>query len=171
MNWIEKIKYLLKMEKNKEEGDSFFYDIYHKGNMWDVHEIDDLLIKYPWLPKEYISFICEFDTIGIAFCRFYGSKERKVFPLVQIIEETKPYLKDNYFPFGCSADGSHFLMNQVGQIFWWDKYDYDFEQEPEFLANSLEEFVDQFLLGPRYGAFADLENNHFYLFLKSMNWA
>lgn len=89
----------------------------------------------------------------------------------RILKETKPLLKGEYFPFGRDPDGSHYLFNEKGQVVLWDKYDYDFENEPEFIANSLEELVGECLLGKRYEEFNFIENDRFYDFLKSEQWA
>lgn len=171
MNWVEKVRYLIEREKNEQPGDSYFYDVNPKKVTWKPDEIDDWIRQYPWLPKSYIEFIKEFDGISVAFCRFYGSENGKAVPLKQEIDYCKPMLKDQYFPFGCYADGSQFIFDSSGKVYWWDKYDYDFEEEPKYLAGSLEEFIDQCVLGPRYGEFAFVEESKFYPFLKSMNWA
>ena len=171
MNWLEKVEYLIEREKDKKPGDSFFYDVYFKENCWEPGEIDGFVKDYPWLPKTYCDFIAKFDSIGIAFVRFYGSKKRDAIPLHEILEESKPFLKDNYFPFGRDADGSNFIFNKKGQVFLWDEWDYEFEDEPKWLADSLEEFVGDCILGKRYHEFDSIENNNYFNFLKSMSWA
>ena len=62
-------------------------------------------------------------------------------------------------------------MDKKGKIFLWSIDDYEFEQEPKWLANSMEEFIEQCLLGKRYHEFDSIENNNYFNFLKSMNWA
>ena len=175
MNWIEKTKYLIerkyKKRREKDDNDPFFYNVSPGPNCWQPEEINDLVREYPWLPKSYLDFIAEFDGISIAFLRFYGSKNGDAIPLHEEIAEHKPFLKDNYFPFGRDADGSLFIMNKDGKIFWWDIEDYEFEKEPKWLANSLEDFVGECVLGKRYGEFVNIEKNKFYPFLKSMDWA
>lgn len=171
MNWLEKVEYLIEREKNEQPGDSFFYDVCFTGNYWTPEEIQELTQQYPWLPESYLNFIQEFDGISIAFLRFYGSKNGDAIPLYEILNESKPYLKDDYFPFGRDADGSNFIFNKNGQVFLWDEWDYEFEEEPKWLANSLGEFVGDCILGKRYAEFVNIEKNKFYPFLKSMNWA
>lgn len=171
MNWIEKVKYLIKRDREEQPGDPFFYDVCPGPQCWTSHEIEELWAQYPWLPSSYIHFIQEFDGISIAFCRFYGSREGEAIPLYEEIEESKPYLKGEYFPFGRDADGSQFIFNPQGQVFWWDKYDYDFEEQPQIYANSLEEFVGECLMGKRYIEFNDIEGDNYYPFLQSMKWA
>jgi hypothetical protein len=171
MNWREKVKYLIEREENEKPGDPYFYDVCFNGNCWQPGEIEETVDEYPWLPQSYLDFIKEFDGISIAFLRFYGSKNGDAIPLHEEIAEHKPYLKKDYFPFGRDADGSIFIMNHKGEIFWWDEYDYEFEKEPKWLANSLEEFVGDCILGKRYGEFVNIEKNKFYPFLKSEGWA
>jgi hypothetical protein len=171
MNWIEKVKYLIERDENEQPGDTFFYDVCFSGNCWQPGEIDEIAKEYPWLPQSYLDFIQEFDGISIAFLRFYGSRNGDAIPLHEEIAEHKPYLKDNYFPFGRDADGSIFIFNKKGQVFLWDIEDYEFEKEPQWLANSLEEFISECMLGQRYGEFVNIEKNKFYPFLKSMDWA
>lgn len=176
MDWIEKVKYLIerkyKKRREKDINDNFFYDVSPGSNNWTPEEIQELNEQYPWLPESYLKFIQEFDGISIAFLRFYGSKNGDAISLDETLkEEAKPCLDAGYFPFGRYADGSMFIMSKDGKIFWWDKYDYEFLKEPKWISNSLEEFIDQCVLGSRYGEFAFIEDSKFYPFLKSMNWA
>jgi hypothetical protein len=171
MNWIEKVKYLIERDENEQPGDPFFYDVCFSGNCWQPGEINEIIQEYPWLPKSYLDFIAEFDGISIAFLRFYGSKNGDAIPLYEILNESKPYLKDDYFPFGRDPGGSNFIMNKNGQIFLWDEWDYEFEEEPKWLANSMEEFLDECILGKRYAEFNKIEKDNYYNFLKSMDWA
>lgn len=171
MNWMEKVRYLIEREKNEKPGDPFFYDVNPKKVTWMSSEINDLINQYLWLPQSYINFIQEFDGISIAFCRFYGSENGKAVPLKQEIDYCKPLLKDQYFPFGCFPSGSQLIFNHKGNILLWSKDDYDFEEEPKYLAESLEEFVGECLMGKRYIEFNDIEDDNYYPFLKSMNWA
>lgn len=176
MDWIEKVKYLIERKYQKRlsttNNDTFFYDVYPEENCWKPGEIDALMHDYPWLPKSYLNFIQEFDGISVAFCRFYGSKEGKGLSLEDTFTESEsnPCLRAGYFPFGRDVDGSMFIFNKKGEVLWWDKYDYDFEEEPKYLASCFEEFVDQCLLGFRFGEFMTPEKSKFYPFLKSMNW-
>lgn len=170
MNWLEKVNYLIECDKNEKPDDPFLYDVCFTGNYWTPEEIQSLIHNYPWLPQTYLNFIQAFDGISIAFCRFYGSKDGDAIPLHEAFDESESCLKAGYFPFGRYADGSMFIFNHEGHVFWWDKYDYDFEEEPKWLANSLEEFISDCLMGRRYQEFAFIEDNNYYTFLKSMNW-
>ena len=171
MNWLEKVRYLIERDENEKPGESFFYDVSPGPNCWNADEINNIVTEYPWLPAAYLDFIKEFDGISIAFLRFYGSEDGDAIPLYEILEESKPYLKDEYFPFGRDPGGSQFIMNQKGQIFLWHEFDYEFEKDPKWLANSLEEFLDECILGKRYIEFNNIEKDRYYDFLKSMSWA
>jgi hypothetical protein len=170
MNWIEKINYLIQCEKNNTEDDIYTYDIFFRGNFWTNDEINALIKNYKWLPSSYLNFIRQYDGICISFVDFYASKGRNFSKLESYLNDCEVFLKGNYFPFAKDADGSQFIFDKEGKVYWWDSYDYDFEQEPKFIANSLEEFVDDCLLGKRYKEFNFIENNRFYNFLKSMGW-
>jgi hypothetical protein len=172
MNWIEKVRYLYDRDKNEQPGDPFFYDICFTGNDWQPGELEALHQTYPWLPQSYIYFLAEFDGISVSFCRFYGSEKGKAISLKETFdEEAGPCLAAGYFPFGRDADGSMFIFDKAGKIYWWDKYDYEFEETPKLLAESLEQFVEECLMGKRYIEFNNVERDNYYPFLKSMNWA
>jgi hypothetical protein len=118
----------------------------------------------------YIKFIEEFDSCGIGFALFFGSSRSKIISVKKQIEEHKEIFKNDYFPFGKDADGSVFLFNRNGEVLWWDKYDYSFEQKPKFLASSFEEFIDECLLGKRLGEFVTPEKNALYKTLQAQGW-
>lgn len=173
MNWLQKVRYLIERQQNKTPSDPYSYDINPKEPTWSLNELENIYQDYPWLPKVYNEFLKEFDGISIAFCRFYGSKQGVAIVLKKEIELHQPLLMDNYFPFASDADGSVFLFDKNGRVRWWDIEDYDFEQEPKILAETFEEFVGKCLLGDRYAEFdyINLEENSFYKFLQSQNWA
>jgi hypothetical protein len=117
----------------------------------------------------YIKFIEEFDSCGIGFALFFGSSRSKIISVKKQIEEHKEILKNDYFPFGKDADGSVFLFNRNGEVLWWDKNDYDFEK-PKFIAASFDDFMNECLLGKRYGEFSFVETSTFYKTLQAQGW-
>jgi hypothetical protein len=171
MDWRGKIRYLAHRKEHKDAQDPYFYDIRIWEYSWEMGEIDNLIKSYSWLPMSYQQFLHDYDSPSIAFCRFFGSKKAVGYPAEEKIIEYADRLGEQYFPFGCYADGSVFLLDRQGRIRWWDKYDYDFEQEPKILTNTFEEFVDDCLLGRRYGEFSSTDDdNRFYKLLKDQGW-
>ena len=167
---FEKVR-ILKKEKDKTGySGKYFLDICVSTSVWEVNEPEEMYNDYPWLPKKYIEFIKEFNGWSVSFCRFYGSKKGIAIKLLEEITLHQHLLKGAYFPFGCFADGSIFLFDKQGKVRWWDKYDYDFEEEPKLLAETFEEFVGECLLGKRYGEFSSTEGDSFFAFLQSQGW-
>jgi|GEM_PF-2747374 len=170
MKWEEKVR-LLKSEKERVGySGPYLLDICPSVPSWKKGELEGFLVNYPYLPKAYIEYLKEFDSTSVAFCNFYGSQEANGLKLSEEIAQHKPLLKDNYFPFASDADGSVFMFNKKGRILWWDRYDYDFEQEPKILAETFEEFVGECLLGKRFSTFDSVKENSYYDFLKSQGW-
>lgn len=172
MNYIEKTRHLKKLdEEDMKTGYSSIYhiDIRCRKSCWQPNELELLLKPYPYVPKEYIDFIKEFDNLGLSFTTFYGSKAGDVISLAEEIEYWRQYLKEDYFPFGKDVDGSVFTINRNKEIilFWRE----DFEcKDPIKVANSFEEFVGECLMGKRYHEEADIENDSYYDLLKSLGW-
>lgn len=169
---LEKVR-ILKAEKERVGySGPFLLDICPSIPMWQPGELEELAKAYPFLPKAYLDYLGEFDSTSVAFCNFFGSRNADGLKLYEEVAQHRELLKDNYFPFGCFPSGSILLFDKNGKVKLWSKDDYDFEKEPEVLANTFEEFVGECLLGKRYSEidYIDLEKNSFFAFLKSQGW-
>lgn len=171
MNWLEKVRFLQAEKERVGYSGPYMLDICPSIPSWKDGEMKNILANYYYLPKAYIEYLQEFDSTSVAFCNFYGSQEADGLKLSEEINQHKPLLKDNYFPFGCFPSGSVLLFDREGRVVLWSKDDYDFEQEPKILAENFEEFVGECLLGKRYGEISSTENDGFYAFLKDQGWA
>ncbi len=159
INWMEKVK-ILKKHKPLD----------FRGPKWKAGELEELQNIYPWLPESYLEYIREFDLSEISFCRFYGSSPYDSWRMSvnSILQAYEDRLKNDYYPFGADADGSQFLFNPAGEVRYWIKDDYDFEEEPTLFAKTFEEFVGECLLGSRSIEF--LNEGPIHDFLKSQGW-
>lgn len=170
MNWLQKIEFLIKEKERVGYGGPYRIDIVPEENTWDEGELELIVKDYPWIPKTYIEFIRKYNTIGIAWLVFYGSIHRKSLALSEQI----PYwyeegLPRDYFPFGKGPGGELYVFNKAGEVIEFPPDDYDFER-PEKLAKSLEDFIDNDVLGKRYIKFSNLEGDTFYEFMKLQGW-
>lgn len=170
MNWLEKIYFLIKEDKEVGFKGHYLIDIRYRDKNWSSEEIQTLKNEYPQLPKEYIDFIQEFDSIGIAWVIFYGSKTNNIIPLLKEIDYWREEgLPEEYFPFGKGPGGEVYCFNKKNEVIDFACDDYDFEN-PIIIASSLEDFVDQCLLGPRYVDFNHIDDDTFYQFMKEQGW-
>lgn len=170
MNYLDKIDFMIKVDKSRIYAGKYVVDITFLGNKWMAGELEDLIEKYPFLPKNYFNFIKKYNTLGVAWVVFYGSIQRESLALKKQI----PYwreegLPEEYFPFGKGPSGELYTFNSKGEIIHFRSDDYDFEN-PDKLAKTFEEFVDECLLGNRYAEFNILEKDTFYLFMKDQGW-
>ncbi len=175
MNVLEKVRFLIKKEQEEYENKytgPYLIDITPSENRWQPGEIDSLKRAYPWLPDFYLKFIEEFDGLGLAWVVFYGSEKTDGIPLKEELEYWGPYLKNKYFPIGKDADGSVYLFDQQGRIYLHDIEDFEWKNSPQFIAESLEAFIGECLLGKRYREFNGLDpKDTFYQFLVEQGWA
>ncbi len=112
MNWLEKVKELKKQRTN-----NIFIDARFRENLWEADEIAELKQQFPFLPEMYTKFIEEFDSCGIAFAVFFGSRKSKIISVQKQIEEHKELLKNDYFPFGKYPDGSIFCLTKRARFY------------------------------------------------------
>ncbi len=175
MNALAKISFLREEDRKERETDfesPYLLDIRYRKKQWQPGELDALKRVYPWLPEFYFKFIEEFDGLGLAWVVFYGSENTDGIPLKKELEYWGPYMKDQYFPIGKDADGSIYVLNRQGQVCWFVREDFEWEEDPKFIANSLDAFIDECLLGKRYREFNSYDSERsFYRFLVSQGWA
>jgi hypothetical protein len=168
MNYIEKVRYLRdKYDTLPKVGVKS--QLYFSKNKWEIGELDFLKNIFNFLPKSYLAFIEEFETIGLGWFTFYGSKKSEIISIEDELNYWSENSKGEYFPIGKDAGGNIFAFNTKGNIICFKVEDYDW-QSPIFIAINLENFVDDCLLGKRYEEFNKIENNFFYDFLKSQKW-
>lgn len=171
MNFIEKARYLKHRQSLKDyDKDKYYIDaLFKKQSFWKEGEIENLLMPYNFIPISYLEFIKEFDGAGISFVGFYGSKTEGIRNnLYTWINEHKKYLKIDYFPFGKEPAGGVFAFNKKHQVVLFDAKDYEFEQEPELIAETFEEFMDECVMGKRYPEF--VEEDECYEYYKYLGW-
>lgn len=169
MNWLDKVR-LLKDKFDLYGLIDLSLDVDFFKNCWQPGELEELVKKYPYLSKEYVEFIKEFDGCGIAWVTFYGSQNSPIISIREEIDYWQDKLKGNYFPFGKDADGSIYTFNKKGEVIYFDEYDYELEK-PEKIASSFIKFVDDYLLGKRFKEFNNIEKSKFYDFLVAQGWA
>ena len=169
MNWLDKVKMLRGLKKDRKPGEPRI-DICPCESSWLDDELKNLEKKVPWFPSSYKSYITEFDSTSLGWCNFFGSINCDGIPIQKKLDEYLDLLKEDYFPFGQYPDGSIFLFNRKGEVLWWDKYDYEFKK-PKYIASSFNEFMEECLLGKRYGEFTIIETSSFYKTLQSQGWA
>lgn len=170
MNWLEKIDFMIIEKERIGYGGSLRVDIIPEKNTWKPNELDSILKTYPWVPKEYINFIKKYDNIGIAWVVFYGSENGNIIPLGKEIEYWRNEgMPEDYFPFGKGPGGEVYVFNKEGHVIEFADDDYDFEH-PKFIASSLQEFVEDCLMGKRYADFNRIENDRYYAFLQLQGW-
>lgn len=169
MNALEKIRFLEKEKKHMGILGKYFYDIFSESTQWQPGELDTLKKEYPWLPDFYLKFIEEFDSLGLAFVRFFGSETADVNPIKEEIEYWKKFLGQKEMPIGKYADGSIYTIGKDLKIRYYMKDDYECES-PKIVADNLESFINDCILGKRYSEFAFIEDNTFYNFLVDQGW-
>ena len=171
MNWLAKISLMIAEKKRVMFSGPYMIDIDFYENTWSDGELESITTPYLWLSKAYIDFIKKYDNIGIAWVTFYGSEAGNIIPLGKEIEFlTSEGLPKKYFPFGKGPGGEVYAFNKDNQVIEFASDDYDFEH-PKIMANSLENFVDECLLGKRYTEFNNIEKDRFYQFLQAQGWA
>jgi hypothetical protein len=169
MNYIDKVRYMIDRQKREPLTDEYYIDIHYRDSHWLNRELEEIVKPYPYVPDSYIKFIKAFDSLGLSFVTFYGSQKRNLIPLKTELQEFKPYLGDKYFPFAKHADGSVYVFDQSQKVKLFDIKDYEFEQEPEHIADNFIEFINDYLLGPKY--FGNLEkDDSFSRFLRKVGW-
>ncbi len=172
MNAFEKIEFLKKAEEDNAKGgykSPYFLDIGYEENKWQPGEIETIHKQYPWLPAYYIEFLKKYDSLGLTWFRFFGSKETNINPIEEDLKDRKDQMRDVYFPFGDSVGGEYFVFNHQGEVLMFEEEDYEWE-EPKKIADSLEEFIGECLLGNRFGEFMDAETSRCCKFLKAQGW-
>ncbi|MGI4850863.1 MAG: SMI1/KNR4 family protein [Janthinobacterium lividum] len=169
MTALEKVRFLKEIKWNKLYLDKYFIDISVEENRWQPGEIDELQQQYPWLSQFYLDFIAEFDAVGVAWVVFYGSRNCDVIPIWEEIDYWKDQAKDQYLPFGKDPSGSIYVFDRQNKVLLFSLDDEEWEN-PEVHADSLEEFIDQCLLGPQYAEFNSIEKDNFYRLLKDQGW-
>lgn len=171
MNWLEKIDFMIEAEKNRKYAGKYVVDVTFLDIAWEEGELEMILDSYQFLPVQYVEFIKKYNTIGIAWVVFYGSRKKESLSLAsQIKFLTAEGLPKEYFPFGKGPGGEVYTFNKNHQVIEFASDDYNFEH-PKIIANSLESFVDECLLGKRYTEFNSIENDRFYQFLQAQGWA
>lgn len=156
----------------KQEGYTgpYLLDISTEKTSWTEEEISELKVRFPFLPEDYLEFIRKYDSLGLAWFVFFGSKKSKIIPLREELDYWAQQMRKNYFPFGKDVGGGIFAFNKKGEIIYFSVDDYQWGT-PIFIASNLEEFIGTCLLGRRYGEFDSIKNNTFYDFLKDQGWA
>ncbi len=173
MNIFDKIDFLKKEKQKayknweKYQQEPYNIDVRDENYAWPAKEINELLSLYPNLPQVYINFIKHYNCLGISWAVFFGSTKSRL-PLSEELEYWKNNRRDHYFPAAKDADGSVFALNKDNAIVLFDKYDLDWEK-PQYIARSLELFINDCLLGSRYKEF--LKECEFLNFLKLQGWA
>ena len=156
MDWKSKIYYLKKLyEQDAKNGyqSKYLIDIGYECPKWRQGELENIVKPYSWIPRSYLEFIKEFDSLGLAFIVFYGSEGVCGIPLGKEIEYWREEgLSEDYFPFGKYADGSIFVFHKNGGVYFINYYDYEFEN-PEKICDSFEEFMRDYVLGKKYNKF------------------
>lgn len=170
MNWIEKVRYLKeRLEKKDYDQEKYFIDVRYRKNNWQDNELESILQSYPFVSNNYIKFIKKFDSLGLSFVTFYGSKLGDIIPLSSEITELTEYgFPKEYFPFAKDPAGSVFAIAEDGSIMYFDIDDYEFAN-PQKLANSFEEFIYECVLGKKLAESSSEESKH-YQFIKSLGW-
>jgi len=171
MKALEKINILIEAKKNDSDDSPYWFDIITEENKWQPGEIESLTKNHPWLPKFYLDFIKEYDSISIAWTVFFGSAENNVLTLKDEIEYWGEHLNKGYFPISNHPSGGTYILNKTGNVMFFEREDFEWENEPQFIANDLEEFIGECLVGKRYLEFGEIEDDRFHLFLKDQGWA
>ena len=170
MKALEKIRLMKDLELDPTYNEHFI-DIFYQEPKWRAGEIESIQEKYPWLSDFYIKFIREFDSLSLCWAVFYGSEETNSLVLFKEIEYWREEgLPEEYFPFGKGPGGEVYCFNKKNEVIEFASDDYDFEN-PVVIATSLEDFIDQDLLGKRFAKWNNTETSSFYPFLKEQGWA
>jgi len=169
MNYIEKVQYMIDREKKEGLVDEYYIDVVEDDIAFNEEYFNDVVKNYDYIPLSYKNFIRHFNCIGLSFVSFYGANSKGGLTLGEEIEEFYPYLGTKYFPFAKDADGSVYVFDENGAVKLFDIYDYEFQKEPEHIADNFESFIDDYLLGSAYDGNLD-EDNTFGIFLKKMGW-
>ena len=170
MNWLEKIDFMIDEKQRAGYGGLYIIDIRYRENTWSPNELESIIANDNWLPKTYIEFIKKYDNIGIAWVTFYGSEAGNIIPLGKEIAYLRSEgLGQEYFPFGKGPGGEIYAFNKSNQVIEFACDDYEFES-PKIMADSLEKFINECLLGKRYSEFNSIENDRFYQFLQHQGW-
>jgi hypothetical protein len=168
MSPLEKVKIIKKLYDKNPMDEKL--GVRYRKNLWEPMEIEELKKDFPWLPRFYLDFIKEFDSAGLGWFTFYGSRKSKIISVHDEVEYWKDHSKGRYFPFGKDSSGSIFNFNKKGEIILFDIEDYNWEK-PIYIDSTIESFINDCLLGKRYSEFSFTQDNPFYDFLKSQGWA
>ena len=103
------------------------------------------------LPESYIEHMLKFNggapdnkyfNSGYGIAHFNAIKYGK-YPLEKIVKDSKDYLPEKYFPFAYDAGDNDFCIDlseeNYGKVYFIHG---DEPDDPEFLANSFEEFLE-----------------------------
>lgn len=171
MNFMDKIKYL-KDTYDKLDG-MVRCHLSITNQRSSVEFVKKMKSLFSGVPQSYIDFLKSYDGLGLDWVTFYGSPDTELLSLLEIIELWKEahdldLVKLSYCPLGEDAGGNLFCLNPTNQVVMFDSEIYE-EQEPRFIANSFDEFVNECILGKRYLEF--MEEDNFYHFLQEQCWA
>lgn len=169
---FEKIDLLIEEKKKFLKdiaGYPYLIDIRANENQWTSQELNKLKTDYAWLPPFYFDFIERYDSLGLGWAVFFGSEKANVITIWEEIDYWQENMRDQYFPVAKDADGSIFVLNRQGETYLMHKHDMDWEN-PEYIAESLEHFIEDCLIGKRYAEFNKIEKETFYSFLEKQGW-
>lgn len=169
MNMMDKIEVLKKAQEAQPIRSYLEIDVTFEESKWQPGEFEEIQKEYPFLPPSYIDFIRKYDSIGIAWVTFFGSKGAHIISLKEKLEGLKDVLNGKYFPFAKLPSGCLYAFNEKGEVLYFIREDFDFKK-PTKIADTFEEFVSECILGKRYLEF-NYENSLFYQFLKKQGWA
>lgn len=135
--------------------------------------IKNLKLLFPSLSDNYLTFLNLYNGLGLDWITLYGSQESKLPSLLETIDIWKEaheldLIKLGCCPIGEDAGADLYCLNEKGEVVMFDSESYE-EPQPQFIANSFDEFINECVLGKRYLEF--MEEDDFYHFLKAQGWA
>ena len=172
MHFMNKINYLKDNYKQLDENVRSHLII--RNERCPDEFLEMLQSNFPVLPISYMKFLKEYNGLKLDWISFRGAPQEKRTSIIDLLENWKEYynldlLKLNYCPIGEDAGADLYCLNEKGEVVMFDSEIYE-DQEPRFIADSFESFMDECVLGKRYPEMS-IEGSTFHQFLKEQGWA
>ncbi|GAA4441562.1 SMI1/KNR4 family protein [Bremerella cremea] len=143
MDWNEKFAVV---EACLEVNEEIEQDFYLQPSGVSADGLSSLQAEFPFVSDDYLRFLQRTNGADIAQCRFV-----EVERIPAAIEQYGDvYLPKRWLPFGYDAGGDPLLLHESGQVALGDGT--SSSETFEFLADTFADFLENVLMGQRYGA-------------------
>jgi len=166
--FIDKIDFTCAHSEQFNRGISSYVYFDRMGN--NVERVSLFVKQYPFLETGYIEFLKGYNGLRLGWCDFLSLDNTSFPTIVEYLELLQEWeFHPGYIPFAKDAAGAMYCFSRERQGIWYFDVEH-FLEEPTYIVSSFEEFINDCVLGKRYGEFSFIENNPFYEFLKTQGW-